>query len=332
MTRSTINGTAIDLNGKEVILDADGDTTLTSDTDDQIDFKTGGTDRAVIDSSGRVLLGTSTAQGNMSLQIQGDGSASSAQGSIFLRRGLSTSSIGGNVGADLGLIQFGDSDGGVYAKIEAKSDESASSNDYPGRLSFSVTENSASSPSERLRLHNDGGFCIGDQVNSMTRHSHVTKCLITNSSTDGGHSALHCSRPGTGTETQMAFSNGYGVGGTIKTVGNNTTQYNTSSDYRLKENVVTDWDATSRLKQLKPSRFNFKENPDKKTVDGFLAHEVSSIVPEAISGKKDEVDKDNNPIYQGIDQSKLVPLLTKALQEAMARIETLEAKVAKLEG
>ena len=74
-----------------------------------------------------------------------------------------------------------------------------------------------------------------------------------------------------------------------------------------------------------------KENPDKKTVDGFLAHEVSSIVPEAISGEKDEVDKDNNPIYQGIDQSKLVPLLTKALQEAVAKIETLEAKVTALE-
>jgi len=107
--------------------------------------------------------------------------------------------------------------------------------------------------------------------------------------------------------------------------------YDTTSDYRLKENVVTDWDATTRLKQLKPSRFNFKGYKD-ETVDGFLAHEVSSIVPEAISGEKDAVDKDGNPVYQGIDHSKLVPLLTKALQEAVTKIETLEAEVEKLKG
>ena len=82
--------------------------------------------------------------------------------------------------------------------------------------------------------------------------------------------------------------------------------------------------ATDRLKQLQPKRFNFILNPD-ITVDGFLAHEVQSVVPEAISGTKDEVDSDNNPIYQGIDQSKLVPLLVAAVKELTARVETLEA-------
>jgi hypothetical protein len=104
-----------------------------------------------------------------------------------------------------------------------------------------------------------------------------------------------------------------------------STAFNTSSDYRLKENVVTDWDATSRLKQLKPSRFNFKVDAD-TTVDGFLAHEVSSVVPEAITGTKDAVDADGNPEYQGIDQSKLVPLLVKTIQELEARITALESK------
>ena len=87
--------------------------------------------------------------------------------------------------------------------------------------------------------------------------------------------------------------------------------------------------ATDRLKQLQPKRFNFILNPD-TTVDGFLAHEVQSVVPEAISGTKDEVDSDNNPVYQQIDQSKIVPLLTAALQEAITKIETLEAEVAAL--
>jgi hypothetical protein len=85
--------------------------------------------------------------------------------------------------------------------------------------------------------------------------------------------------------------------------------------------------ATDRLKQIPVHRFNFIADPD-TTVDGFLAHEAQAVVPECITGTKDEVDDDGNPVYQGIDQSKLVPLLTAALQEAIGRIETLEGMVA----
>jgi hypothetical protein len=114
------------------------------------------------------------------------------------------------------------------------------------------------------------------------------------------------------------------------TVNNSSTAYNTSSDYRLKENVVPLTGAADRLKQLPVRRFNFIADPG-KTVDGFIAHEAQAVVPECVTGTKDEVDADGNAIYQGIDQSKLVPLLTAALQEAIGRIETLEAKVAALE-
>ena len=128
-------------------------------------------------------------------------------------------------------------------------------------------------------------------------------------------------------------------------VNGSSTAYNTSSDYRLKENVDYSWDATTRLKQLKPARFNFIADAD-KTVDGFLAHEVSSVVPEAIVGEKDgmkpevlyvegdelpdgksvgDVKEASAPDYQGIDQSKLVPLLVKTIQELEARITALEA-------
>ena len=118
--------------------------------------------------------------------------------------------------------------------------------------------------------------------------------------------------------------------GTISVTATSTA-YNTSSDYRLKENVVELTGATDRLKQLNPSRFNFIADAD-TTVDGFLAHEVQAIVPEAVTGTKDEVDADGNPVYQGIDQSKLVPLLTAALQEALTEIQDLKARVATLEG
>ena len=109
------------------------------------------------------------------------------------------------------------------------------------------------------------------------------------------------------------------------TMSNSATAFNTSSDYRLKENIVDMTGSVDRVKQLKPSRFNFISESDSKVVDGFLAHEVSSIVPEAITGTKDEVDADGNPVYQGIDQSKLVPLLVGAIKELTARIEALEA-------
>ena len=120
-----------------------------------------------------------------------------------------------------------------------------------------------------------------------------------------------------------------GIAGKITTSGTSTA-FTTSSDYRLKENEVAMPDALTRLGKLKPYRFNWKSDKD-TTVDGFFAHEVAEVVPEAITGEKDAVDDDGNIDPQGIDHSKLVPLLTAALQEAIAKIETLETKVAALE-
>ena len=136
-------------------------------------------------------------------------------------------------------------------------------------------------------------------------------------------------------------------------VGTSSTAFNTSSDYRLKENVTYDFDATTRVKKLKPARFSWiKDKKSDATQDGFIAHEVSDAVPEAVTGTKDammalEYQRDDT-IPEGkklgdfkgystteiepqtLDYSKIVPLLTKSLQEALARIDTLEAEVAKL--
>ena len=110
-----------------------------------------------------------------------------------------------------------------------------------------------------------------------------------------------------------------------------STSYETNSDYRLKENVTPITDALSRLNQLKPIRFNFIADAE-KTVDGFLAHEVQDIIPEAISGEKDALSEDGTPKYQGIDQSKIVPLLTAAIQEQQTIIEDLITRLETLEG
>jgi hypothetical protein len=133
-------------------------------------------------------------------------------------------------------------------------------------------------------------------------------------------------------------------------IGSSSTSYLTSSDYRLKTNVSYDWDATTRLKQLKPARFKWiSEGDTAEFVDGFLAHEAQTVCPESVTGTKDAMrdeeyeitpavlDDDGNevtpakmgtrsvPDYQGIDQAKLVPLLVKTIQELESRITALEA-------
>jgi hypothetical protein len=119
------------------------------------------------------------------------------------------------------------------------------------------------------------------------------------------------------------FHTGGSSRGTITNNNNSAVAFNTSSDYRLKENVSYSFDATTELKKLKPCKFNFIGGD--LTVEGFLAHEVQAVVPQAITGTHNEVDDEDNPVYQGIDQSKLVPLLVKTIQELEARIAALES-------
>ena len=134
------------------------------------------------------------------------------------------------------------------------------------------------------------------------------------------------SRDGTSTSSQ-----GTQIGFIARNGSSDAINYSTSSDYRLKDGIVDKTDGIEKLKQLQPKKFYWKSDLNKTLVDGFLAHEVSSVVPEAIIGEKDAVDENDNIIAQGIDQGKLTPLLTAALQEAITKIETLEAKVKTLE-
>ena len=139
---------------------------------------------------------------------------------------------------------------------------------------------------------------------------------------DNNRSYLELATTTTDSRELIAFLNSNNKVGTISVSGT-ATAYNESSDYRLKENVVYDWDATTRLKQLKPARFNFIADAD-TTVDGFLAHEAQAAVPQAVTGTKDAVDDEGNPVIQQIDKSKLVPLLVKTILELEARITALE--------
>ena len=358
--------TNIDVNGTELILDADGDTSITADTDDQIDIKVGGSDVVHVTSTG---LGVGTTSVGAKLHVQsGDGSITpSVHADELLVEGSANSGITiGSGTSGLGSLRFADSGGDSQGSINYDhSDDSlkfftddsnrmtitSAGLTIPASMAINTTSTTVASRGSRFAINQDNASGFGIAIDNIRNDTASSGgILITNNETSGTFDALSFLNP----SNQEI--------GKINTSNSGTT-YSTSSDYRLKENVVTDWDATSRLKQLKPSRFNFKTDKD-TTQDGFLAHEVQSIVPEAITGEKDKTvdfgtikDKDGNVIsenvfetetkkddgqtwtktktenvYQGIDHSKLVPLLTKALQEAVAKIETLEAKVTALEG
>lgn len=178
------------------------------------------------------------------------------------------------------------------------------------------------SGTERMRIDSSGNVGIG--TSSPTVHLDLERAY-------SGSSAIRTNTTTSGTAyVPIEFRHNGSLVGYIAS-STTSTSYITSSDYRLKENVVDLTGATDRLKQLNVHRFNFKANTN-ETVDGFLAHEVQAVVPEAATGTKDEVDGEGNPVYQGIDQSKLVPLLTAALQEALTKIESLETRIDALEG
>jgi hypothetical protein len=175
---------------------------------------------------------------------------------------------------------------------------------------------------ERMRITGAGNVLIRRTVNTDTA------ALCVDQDASGGNVGISTITTSTASRFHLLFRNGNGQVGSIATNGS-ATSFNTSSDYRLKENVVDLGGAIDRVKQLAPKRFNFIADPN-KTVDGFLAHEAQTVVPEAVTGTYNEVDDNGNAVMQNIDQSKLVPLLTAALQEAIAKIETLETEVSAL--
>ena len=252
------------------------------------------TERMRITSSGKLIVGsTDDYAENVQAAFYGasNGGIALASGTSGLSRLMFADATSGNAGASVGSI------------IYAHSDNS---------LRFNVNGGT-----ERMRIDSSGDLFVGC---SSHPSSSVTGFSIHNGG--GGHHFVRTATNSSNLAYHYQFINTNGAVGQIATSGTSTA-YQTSSDYRLKENAVAISDGITRLKTLKPYRFNFKADAS-TTVDGFFAHEVTAV-PEAISGTKDEVDADNNPVYQGIDQSKLVPLLVAAVQELITKVETLEA-------
>lgn len=271
-------------------------------------FGTNNTERMRIDSSGNVGIGTSSP--SKALHVVD----SSADPLVVERSTTGNTAIQVTDGTD--TVYFGMPTGGGFA----------------------VDDDANLSGAPWLRVDSSGTFLVGTAANVFSAKMNL---YYSGSGTDTKGIAVR-NTGSTGTKFMQFINSGGGEAGHILHSGSNTVQYNSGSDYRLKENVVDMTDAIDRVKELNVYRFNFIGEPD-RVVDGFIAHEAQEVVPEAVSGTKDAMrieeiyDEDGNvtgtrevPDYQGIDQSKLVPLLTAALQEAIGRIEALESKLTTL--
>ena len=191
----------------------------------------------------------------------------------------------------------------------------------------SVSTADGTTYTERMRIDASGNVLVGTTTTTPnTVAGAVLRASgIVFSSVDGGGSVFNRL---TSDGDIVQFRKDGTVVGSVSVTASATT-YNTSSDYRLKEDVQPMIGASDRLLQLKPINFAWKA--DGSRTDGFLAHELQEVIPAAAHGTKDEVDADGKPVYQGIDQSKIVPLLTAALQEALNKIDALEARIVTLE-
>jgi hypothetical protein len=184
--------------------------------------------------------------------------------------------------------------------------------------------------SERMRLDNVGELLIGKTVlnyrgNGVQTENTARTLGVTNNIINP---CIYCSKEGATGDMMNFYYNGTSRG-SITTNGSNIA-YNTSSDYRLKENIAPMIGALDRVALLKPVTFRWKE--DGSASEGFIAHELQEVVPDAVTGEKDALDEKGNPKYQGVDSSFLVATLTAAIQELSAKVDTLQAELNTLKG
>jgi hypothetical protein len=198
-----------------------------------------------------------------------------------------------------------------------------------GGVADTITFSTGSGYTERMRITSAGQVYINGTSNFQGAKLEVTG--------DGSNTALATSQSTTASRTQLSFTNPNGVVGQISTSGSSTS-FVTSSDYRLKDNVVLMTNALDTVAQLKPVTYKWKA--DGTNGQGFIAHELQEVCPEAVSGEKDAIetytDENGNEQTrikpQGIDTSFLVATLTAAIQELNAKVDAQAAEIAALKG
>jgi hypothetical protein len=241
-----------------------------------------------------------------------------------LRRGYTPISDLGT-GSTIGKIDFEVSNGGVGARIAAEGDAAMNTNDYPSRLVFSTTADGASSPTERMRIGQNGQL---DTYGTPAESAYTARVSYGSGTIYGFFSGRHsATSTSTGTNTFFVYTNG--------NVVNSNGSYGVLSDLKLKENIVDASSQWSDIKSVRVRKYNFKEETGQQTHTqiGVVAQELELVSPGLVieSPDRDEAGTDLGTVTKSVNQSVLYMKAVKALQEAMERIETLEAKVAALE-
>jgi hypothetical protein len=290
--------------------DSGTDTGIYSPGADQVAITTGGTRRATVDASGRLLVSTSSTSATGSVFIQGNSGASTGAGYLNLQRGQAAgASI--SAGSLLGAIQFTDNSSNIFAQIYSEGDAASGAGDYPGRLVFSTTADGAPSPTERMRIGNEGS------TNHYTDHTnvHIARSGNAAGTTDSIYvGARNATNTTNGTVVYRVYTNG---------------TYATISDANQKKNVQTTRDGyLDDLNKLRVVKYNWNEQEDTDPKElGLIAQEVEQVFPGLVTKIADDTEEQQ---YKGIKTSVLPFMLLKALQEASAKIEVLEAEVAAL--
>lgn len=293
-------------------------TTITSPAATALTLQSAGTTAVTIDTAQKVGLGVSP-----TTKLDIDGSNYNTATSTTIK----VTDHGNNTALNSiqGTLQFrgrywsGDDNTAVETKICSL--KGADDGNTGSALAFYTQLQGSGGSTERMRILNDGAICFG--TTSWTGATGISFSNAYDSSIYG--KGMYFNSPYNGTRNAVYFAYNGSTVGYIQT-GTSTTSYNTSSDYRLKENIEPMTGALEKVALLKPVTYTWKL--DGKAGQGFIAHELQEVVPDAVAGEKDAVDKDGKPEYQGVDTSFLVATLTAAIQELNAKVVELEAKLA----
>ena len=199
----------------------------------------------------------------------------------------------------------------------------------PANGMFLPTTNSvgfSTASTERMRIDSSGNLLVG----TTSQYGTGKVCI---GAAGGATADLVVYRPTVNQYYNAAIFNSFagGTAGYIQiNAGGTATTYSTSSDYRLKENIASMTGALNVVQQLKPVTYNWKS--DGSSGQGFIAHELQAVVPDCVTGEKDAVDAEGNPVYQGIDTSFLVATLTAAIQELNAKVDAQALEIQALKG
>jgi len=295
--------------GEFIVSDSSGNIDL-----GPLDINGGASDDSVnIDGSGRLLVGTTSTTLNHPIQVVGASDANAI-------------AIIGRASDDIGELSFYENDQTtILGELQYRQDH-LNFRHRVGDIRFAT-----GGVTERMRLTSAGTLRIGGNTSADNAGYFQ---IITNSTAQLNNDCVAYIQHG-GSDWDLILDHTHStaywlqfkkdnnsVYGYIVQSGSGVNYYS-ASDYRLKENVQDLNNSIDRLKQLQPRTYTWISHPG-VTVEGFLAHEVQGVVPQAVDGEKDAVDQDGNPVYQGLDVAELVPLLTAALKEAVSKIELLE--------